>query len=111
MRKLTASTIGLAVRILGNMRAKDITKLRAQIHHARSLDNNPAIRWGITNEARAIQELLRKIWAHVSPTGLWMFRNNNMGASHACIIYADDVSPKPLRIIEVKCPYSMCDIS
>ncbi|KAF0136855.1 MAG: hypothetical protein FD143_3787, partial [Ignavibacteria bacterium] len=44
MGKLTASNFGLAVRILRNKRPKDITELRARIHHPRSLDNIPAVR-------------------------------------------------------------------
>ena len=111
MGKLTASNFGLAVRILRNKRPKDITELRARIHHPRSLDNIPAVRWGITNEARAIEEFKEVTGAHVRPTGLWMFRNNYMGASPDGIIYADDVSQKPLGIIEVKCPYSLRDIT
>ena len=49
MGKLTASRVGLAVRIFRNNRAKDNTELRARIHHPRSLDNIPAVRRGITN--------------------------------------------------------------
>ena len=46
----------------------------------------------------------------VKPTGVWMFRNNMMGASPDGLVFTDPHAACAVGILEVKCPYSMRDV-
>ena len=109
--RLTASNFGRAIRILNRRSAGEIQRMKQDMYNPKSLDNIPAIRWGVKHEARAIDEYVSLTGAIVKPSGLWLYSNRVMGASPDGLVFADTHATAPIGIIEVKCPYSMRNVS
>ena len=59
------------------------------------------------HESVAIDAYQNKTGSIVKPTGVWMFRNNIMGASPDGSVFTDPHAACAVGILEVKCPYSM----
>ena len=79
--KLTSSKFGRAISVMRNPHPTNLQRLRDEIYVPKNLDHVPAIRWGLDHESVAIDAYQNKTGSIVKPTGVWMFRNNVMGAS------------------------------
>ena len=111
MGKLTASNFGKAIASLYNPHPINVRRLRDDIYTPRDLSNIPAIRWGLEHEKPAIDAYVKKTKAIYKPTGFWFFPNGHMGASPDGLIFQKAHDRDPIGIIEVKCPYSMREVS
>ena len=109
--KLTSSKFGRAISVIGNPHTTNIQRLRDDLFTPKNLDHVPAIKWGLDHEPVAIDAYHNMTSNVVKPTGLWMFRNNIMGASPDGLVYTDPHAPSAVGIIEVKCPYSLRDVT
>ena len=109
--KLTASNFGKAISAMNNKHPSNILRLRNDMYHPPDLERVAAVRWGVDHEKQAIDEYVKESHAIVKPTGLWLFPNGIMGASPDGLVFADAHDTKPSGVIEVKCPYSMRDVT
>ena len=76
-----------------------------------NLDHVPVIRWGLDHESVALDADQNMNVSIVKPTGVWMFRNNIMGASPDGLVFTDPHGACAVGILEVKCTYSMRDLN
>ena len=65
---------------------------------------------GAGSQVGATDAYQNKTGSIVKPTGVWMFRNNIMGASPDGLFFTDPHGACAVGILEVKCTYSMRDV-
>ena len=109
--KLTSSKFGRAISVMRNPHPTNLQRLRDELYVPKNLDHVPAIRWGLDHESVAIDAYQNKTGSIFKPTGVWMFRNNVMGASPDGLVFTDPHGACAVGILEVKCPYSMRDVN
>ncbi|XP_049271301.1 uncharacterized protein LOC119391604 [Rhipicephalus sanguineus] len=107
--RLTSSNFGTVL-----MRSHWSSKGLGHLTSAKDLSRVPAVRYGIANEARALQryqDVLRHTGRDVELQSVGLFVNPEqpwLGASPDAIVH-DPVEDPPWGCVEVKCPYSMKD--
>lgn len=107
--RLTASNFGTAL-----LRRQWTDKGLSNLTSSKDLSRVPAVRYGIGNEARALQryeEALRNTGRDVQLQSAGLFVNPEypwLGASPDAIVY-DPSEDQPWGCVEVKCPYSLKD--
>ena len=105
--KLTASLFGQALRVYENPTPLSIAALNLKIAGGVDLSHIEAVQWGREFEDTAIASYRIQTGRRVSPTGIWLFPDGNLGASPDGLILYNENNPEPRGIIEVKCPYSV----
>ena len=101
---LSWSKLGRAISVMRNPNSTNIQRLRDELYAPKNLDHVPAIRWGLDHESMAIDAYQNKTGSTVKPTGVWIFRNNIMGASPDGLIFTDPHAACAMGIREVTCP-------
>ena len=107
--KLTSSNFGRAIAVMENPHLTNVQRLSKDLYNPKNLDNIPAIRCGLDHESVAIDAYQHMTGRVVKPTDIWLFHNNIMGASPDGLVFADLQSAPAVRILGVKCPYSLRD--
>jgi len=112
--RLTASVFGKVLRVISTQSERQKSCLISII---KGEDNRSGVYfapiiWGREHEKEAIRAYAAEKDYIVRPTGIWLFQNNIMGASPDGIVFkkGEHVN-KPIGIIEVKCPYSIKNLS
>jgi len=112
--RLTASLFGKILRVMSTHNEHEKKSL---ISFIKGEDKRygmyyPAIVWGREHEKEAIKAYESMKNYTVRPTGFWLFANNIMGASPDGIVFArGEHANEPIGIVEVKCPYSIRNLS
>ncbi|KAH7935720.1 hypothetical protein HPB52_012963 [Rhipicephalus sanguineus] len=107
--RLTSSNFGTVL-----MRSHWSSKGLGHLTSAKDLSRVPAVRYGLANEAGALQryqDVLRHTGRDVELQSVGLFVNPEqpwLGASPDAIVH-DPVEDPPWGCVEVKCPYSMKD--
>ena len=79
--RLTSSNFGRALSAILNPHESTIEKLKGDIYFPKNIDSIPAVKWGKEHESVAISAYVNETGAFYDSTGLWMFKNNMLGAS------------------------------
>ena len=95
---------GRAISVMRNPHPTNLQCLSDELYVPKNLHHVPAIRWGLDHESVAIEAYQNKTGSIVKPTGVWMFRNNVMGASPDGLIFTDPHGACAVGFLEVKFP-------
>ena len=79
--RLRSSNFVMGLAAILNPHESSIEKLKGDIYFPKNIDSIPAIKWGKEHEPVAISAYVNETHAIYDSTGIWMYKNNMLGAS------------------------------